>query len=261
MRTQSQLAPYTFSDTSPKGFYHQVSPAGFTIGKKTRRHARALPWPEGSGPTTGLQHPTTSKRQFSAFLFRTWKTALSPANRASYAAIAALLPMQNNKGGYHTISPYNWFVRWHTQAFYQWYTPPGQFLPDPTLLTLDAGHISTTNGTTYNILPTYVRPGTLTLIFNDTGVFFPGIAVLQISNPKRATTSSYGSHWSLIPGTASGPGSPPSPFTAVFNYQYLIEIPPRPGLRWLRLAAINTPGAQFVAFWTAFQLDLSINVG
>jgi hypothetical protein len=259
MQTNPQIPPYTFDQDSPRGFYLQTTPAGFMISHKRRRRAPAGPWPAGSAPPTGLVHPAITNRAFRSMLFNAWTKTLTSGQRAAWATIAPSYFFKNNKGKLVTLSAYPCYVHHNAAHVADWYTPPNPFTPDTSLI-IDPTLIEyTPNENPYNVVVTTCSAGSFTVSWlPDTGPPRLSFATFQISNPHKPTTTSYGSQFSAVPGCVVTSPSPPTEM-ATCNYQSIIEIPPRPGLRTIRLCPIPPRSNDFfVSYWTAFQLDLSV---
>src|SRR5208337_1147767 len=137
---------------------------------------------------------------------------------------------------------------------------PAPFAPDPSKLSDPTMIIGAGYPAVSLITATAVSAGQFTLAYS-TGAGFPSATLsVQISNPHRRTTSSYGSQFSLLAGLAQVGPPLGGVYSSTANYQDIIEIPPRPGLRTLRVSAIPDTTDWQLAFLTTFQLDLSINV-
>jgi len=260
VHTKDQVPSYTFSQKSPRGFYVQTTPTGFLISKLTRRKSRPTDWPPGSGVTTGLQHPAASNRQFRQFIFNCWRHVLTTADRANWQTLGGSYAYYNTKGRLAPDYGYALFVHHHTLQIQRWYIPPAPFAPDPSKLSNPTMIIGAGYPAVSLITATAVSAGQFTLSYS-TGAGFPSATLsVQISNPHRRTTSSYGSQFSLLAGLAQVGPPLGGVYSSTANYQDIIEIPPRPGLRTLRVSAIPDTTDWQLAFLTTFQLDLSINV-
>jgi len=260
---QNPLPAYAIHPGKPRGWYTQVTPTGFQISKHKRRHAPAGPWPPGTGSTVGLQHPADSNRQFHANLFAAWKNILTGPQRIEWAYAANERYPKNNKGLIRPMTPYSLFVYENTAFRNRWYTPPNEYRPNSLAFAFDPFNPNVTPNITRGFLLASAGPTGFTYTVGLADFIYTVFPIFQISNTHTTQLPAYNSQFSTIIGPpATWPGAP-GIVTITAAYRGIIEIPPRPGIRQIRITLVLTGGPDYgqqgwPTDWEAHPLDLSI---
>lgn len=208
MKTKNALPAYMLAQNKPRSWYHQLTGYGYIIGRHRTRHARPRPWPDGSGDTTGLEHPAAANRAWHTFIFKAWKLVVAGGGKPAWDAAAAALPIQNNKGNLKSPNAFQLFVWYNSYLPAIAWNPPSTFNPAiATYLATPPDHtIARTLATTPT--RTYHSPPWFGIRFDDPDDLSNYVAWLQITRAKLSATGKAASQWHRLPYSIITPYTP-----------------------------------------------------
>jgi len=260
MHLKNQLPTAYLLRNHAKSWFRTVSRFGFFIARKHHQRAPATAWPTGSIVGPYAQPPAQSNRLMRSYIWHAWKEQLSPAERTAWETAAPHVPILNYKGKSATTNGFGLFAHFMSISSLSFHTSGLRFVPNPAAI--------------HAAPPVYINPkpplsiGSISAVASDHMTF------------TFSTDVSTGSFYAtLLIGPAPSPGQQhpnrkfrtlnhcyavqPSynqPYTCTCNWRNIIEIPPNPGLRQLRLI-VPVPGFDAPPpDWLGFTLDLSIPI-
>lgn len=258
MRLKNKPPAYFLTQGKPRSWLVTENTSALMVSFWKRRRAAPVMWPAGSLNPANSSHPATANRLTASYLWHAWIDLLTPAKRTMWEIYAAHFPVLTYKGITRTLNGFQFFFWWMMTQSQSFYISPGAFHPNPIPLALTITPSWHTTPPPYNINLVTVSPGLLYISFDWTGPTGNTHIEFAISKPQGTSQKPPKNKFARINSAiATAPTGGPL-FFAALHYHNVIEIPPTPGLRTVRLT-LPSPATFYVPPpWVEFNVDLSI---
>lgn len=252
----NQLPPYSVPKRHTRGWSATHGRFGPVISKLQSHRSPPRPFPSQSVHFPGNAPQAISNRIFRAWVSHIWKSTMTNAQRAAWAALAAITPVRDYSGNIETLSGFAFYAFFETTLRIQQYYPCNGFNPNAGVPHLDPPVAWTVPLDPTNLHDVAHFDQYLTLKFDTTsyGDVFKTWANVCSPNPTARTGKNKHFIWL---GAFTAPAiAYPAERGALIDWTGILPVPPRPGLYTFRIRLIPDFSWTGITDWLEFQVRL-----